>query len=329
MAALPAAAENARTEALQTLGVVLLPEDLSLRDWPQRAKRAGLSTIALHHQNSPKAVVDWIGKDEGQRFVEACKTLELQLEYELHAMKELLPRDLFAKNPLFFRQNDQGERTPDCNCCVHSEAGLKIIAENSLRLAAALRPTTHRHFFWGDDGQPWCYCPKCKELSASEQALVVENQVWRALSQRDPKAQLAHLAYANTLIPPTQVRPEAGVFLEYAPINRRYDIPYSQQAGAKAKEGLYLLDGNLKVFAKETAQVLEYWLDVSRFSHWQRPAEKLPWNKDVFLDDFRTYRNRGIRHITSFAAWVDADYQRRFSNLSFIDEYGAELKTAR
>src|SRR5262249_5680569 len=79
-----------------------------------------------------------------------------------------------------------------------------------------LRPTTWRYFFWGDDNQPWCRCPRCRELSDSDQALVFENYLLKALRQRDPKAQLAHLAYANTLSPPARVRPELAVFLEYA-----------------------------------------------------------------------------------------------------------------
>ncbi len=32
-----------------TRGVVLVPEDLSLADWPERAAGAGLTTISLHH----------------------------------------------------------------------------------------------------------------------------------------------------------------------------------------------------------------------------------------------------------------------------------------
>ena len=57
---------------------------------------------------------------------------------------------------------------------------------------------------------------------------------------------------------PKKVKPEKGVFLEYAPIKRRYDIPLEQQQDLA--EGLAALDANLKVFPKETAQVLEYWL---------------------------------------------------------------------
>ena len=70
---------------------------------------------------------------------------------------------------------------------------------------------------------------------------------------------------------------------------------------------------------------MKYWLDVSRFSHWKRPGVKLPWKKEVFLADVEMYRKRGIRHVTTFACWIDADYEKRFGDLGFIAEYGAGL----
>jgi hypothetical protein len=304
---------------------VLLPEDLTLADWPERAKHAGLSAIGIHHQNSPQVVIDWQKADAGQHFLERCRKFGLDVEYELHAMKELLPRSLFGKNSELFRMSDKGERTPDANCCVHAERGLEVIAENAVNIAKALRPTTGRYFFWGDDGQPWCLCPKCRDLSPSDQALVVENRILQALRKLDAKARVAHLAYQNTLPPPRAVTPDEGVFLEYAPINRRYDTPYERQQDPKRADGLPALDANLGVFPRETAQVLEYWLDVSRFSGWKRPAVKLPWDKQVLLADVAAYRKRGIRHITTFAAWIDADYKERFGDLDCIAEYGAAL----
>ena len=36
--------------------------------------------------------------DAGQSFLAKCGQLGLQVEYELHAMKELLPRDLFPND---------------------------------------------------------------------------------------------------------------------------------------------------------------------------------------------------------------------------------------
>ena len=320
------ARSTSESNALLTRGVVLVPEDLALSDWPRRAKDAGLTTIALHHQNSPAAVVKCMQSEAGGRFLEECRKLGLEIEYELHAMKELLPRNLFDKNPGFFRMNDKGERTPDVNCCMHSERALEIVCENALAIAKTLRPTTGRYFYWGDDGKPWCRCPKCRELSPSDQAVMLENRLCRALRVQDPQARVAHLAYTNTLPPPEKVKPDAGVFLEYAPIRRRYDIPYEKH-GAKEASGLAALEANLQIFPKDTAQVLEYWLDVSRFSRWKRPGVKIPWNREVCVADIQTYRKLGIRHITTFAAWIDADYRDRFKDLSFITEYGEALSS--
>lgn len=308
----------------ETRGVVLTPEDFTLADWPERASRAGLTTIGIHHQNSPKAVVDWVASDAGARVLEACSRLGLGVEYELHAMKELLPRDLFAKEPSLFRLDADGRRNPDSNCCPHSARALEIIAGNAAAIAEKLRPTTGRYFFWGD-GLPWCACAECRELIPSEQALLVENRILRALKGAEPRATLAHLAYHDTLPPPRKVAPGPGIFLEYAPIHRSYDEPYDRQVDPSRRDGLPMLDANLEVFPAATARVLEYWLDVSLFSRWKRPAVKLPWRPDVLAADLATYASRGLRHVSSFAVFVDADYARLHGEPTFIAEYGAAL----
>ena len=101
-------------------------------------------------------------------------------------------------------------------------------------------------------------------------------------------------------------------FLEYAPIKRRYDTPYEKQSEPSQPDALSALDANLAMFPAGTAQVLEYWLDVSRFSGWKRPAVRLPWRRDVLEADLATYASRGIRHVTSFAVYVDAEYRKRY-----------------
>ncbi len=311
----------------KTRGVVITPKDATLGDWQERARHAGLTTIALHP--FPSLVLNFVRTDDGQKFVEQCHRLGLQVEYELHAMRELLPRSLFPKDKSLFRMNEKGERVPDANLCIHSANALAIAAENALKFARQLRPTTGRYFFWGDDGQPWCRCDRCRNLTDSDQALMFENHLMKILRGIDPKASLAHLAYANTLSPPSGVKPEPGVFLEYAPIKRRYDIPYKQQITLDQPDGLSSLDANLKVFPADTAQVLEYWLDVSRFSGWKRPAVRLPWRRDVLEADLATYGSRGIRHVTSFTVYVDADYKKRYGEPEFIDEYGKALGSYR
>jgi hypothetical protein len=316
----------AKRQAFATRGVVIVPEDLTLAEWPDLAKEAGLTTIALHHGVSPAIVLKTIQSDRGQAFLERCRRLGLQVEYELHAMGELMPRGLFAKDKTMFRMDERGDRVAYGNMCVSSPRAMEIVAENAKRLAKELRPTTGRYFLWGDDGAPWCRCPKCRELSDSDQALLVENHLLKAIRSQDPKASLAHLAYALTIPPPKKVKPDPGVFLEYAPINRRYDVPLAKLTAAADKDGLANLDANLRVFPVETAQVLEYWLDVSKASSWRRPSKRLPWNRDIFLSDVQTYSSRGIRHITSFAAWIDADYVKRYGPPEFLKEYGAGLQ---
>jgi hypothetical protein len=311
----------------KTRGVVITPNDLTLGDWEQRAKQADLTTIALHP--FPSMVLKFVQSDDGKQFLGKCDRLGLQVEYELHAMRELLPRSLFSHDKSLFRMNEKHERIADANLCVHSTTALDIAAENALKFARSLTPTTGRYFFWGDDGQPWCRCDRCRGLTDSDQALMFENHLIRALRSLNPKASLAHLAYANTLSPPSAVKPEPGIFLEYAPIKRRYDIPYKQQTAPDQQDALSALDANLKVFPADTAHVLEYWLDVSRFSGWKRPAVKLPWRRDVLESDLETYGSRGIRHITSFAVYVDAEYRQRFGEPTFVNEYGAMLSAFR
>ena len=200
---------------------------------------------------------------------------------------------------------------------------MTICAERAAALARSLRPTAGRWFLWGDDGGGWCRCPHCRGLSDSDQALLWEHSVLAGLRSVDPELTLAHLAYHNTLAAPTQVRPEPGIFLEYAPIHRTYDQPYAHQTG-DAADALEHLDANLAVFDAATAQVLEYWLDESRFSSWRRPAVALPWRPDVMAADLATYAARGIRHATSFAVWLDEAYRQAHGEPP-VAEYGQLL----
>ena len=80
------------------------------------------------------------------------------------------------------------------------------------------------------------------------------------------------------------------------------------------------------MFPAATAQALEYWLDVSRFSQWKKPAAALPWRPDVLEADAKTYAGFGVRHLTTFAVWIDADYVHRFGEPIAIQEYGDILK---
>jgi hypothetical protein len=306
-----------------TRGIILLPFDLSLRDWPERAAKAGINTIALHAARRLDVLADFIRGDDGQRFLARCKNLNIQVEYELHAMGDLLSRELYYKDPTLFRLDESGMRNPDFNCNPFSTTALDIIAEKAVEFAKLFRPTTGRYFYWPDDGAKWDFSAEGRTLNASDQALLVENHILKALRKHiDPKASLSHISYHYTLAVPKAVKPEPGLFLEFAPILRDYSKsiadhlaktkrPHDSHPDPNTNGGyLEILESNLKLFGAETAQILEYWLDVSMFSKWTRPAVKLPWNAEICRDDVAAYRKLGIRHITSFANYTDADYLR-------------------
>ncbi len=313
----------AKEPFFRTRGVIVSPSDFATGPWPANATAAGLTTLATHVP--PARAEEFVRSDAGRRFLEDCARVGLEVEYEQHALGDLLPRDLFCKDPGLFRMNDRGERVPDANLCVSSKTAVAAVCENAVRYAQVLRPTTGRYFYWVDDAQPMCGCPECRGLSDSDQALLLENKILAALRKTDSRALLAHLCYQNTLKPPMQIKPERGVFLEFAPISRQYNVPVSRREVPAHAELLDALDANLAVFGCEGAQVLEYWLDVSRFSGWKRETLcKIPWNRDVFRDDLETYARRGIRHVTTFAVWLDGEYVARFGEPP-LAEYGAEL----
>lgn len=311
--------------SFQSRGVVVGPLRF-LIDWPERAAKLGLTTIALHghpHQDSTD-ILTFVASEQGQAFIKSCRILGIAVEYELHAMNYLLPRRLFECNPELFRMDDHGKRTPEGNFCLQSDDAWEIILDRAIDLAKQLPPTTHRYFLWPDDGPPWCRCPKCRTYSDSDQSLVLTNAIAKRLQKAvDSQAQIAHLAYHNTLDAPKVVTPGPGVFLEFAPIRRVHEIPMDAD---HETQHIYVkaLEENLKLFPADQAQVLEYWLDVSWFSNYTQPPKKLPFSREVLAADLDFYASLGIGHITTFGVDIDQDYLDLHGEPP-LDEYANEL----
>ncbi|WP_102407875.1 DUF4838 domain-containing protein [Parabacteroides bouchesdurhonensis] len=319
---------HTKESAFEMRGVVLSVHDLETVDWPRLATKSGINTIGTHV--TPKEVEAFITSERGKTFLADCQKYGIQVEHQLHAIHELLPRELFSEDSTMFRMDENGNRIADFNCCASSSNALDIIAKNAVYYARLLPSTNHRYYYWLDDGAPLCACPQCSCLSGSEQALMIENRMIQELRTFDPEAQLAHLAYHSTLEAPVKVKPAEGVFLEFAPFYRNWKKPLSDESasgrGMAHAENLRCLKENLEVFPAETAVVLEYWLDVSLFSDWKKPAVKLPWHKDVFMSDLNTYAGFGIKNITSFAVYMDDQYWKQYPDQSFLREYGKGMK---
>jgi hypothetical protein len=261
---------------------------------------------------------------EGQLLIDECEKKQISIEYEAHALQELLPRELFDEHPEYFRMDENGTRQKDHNMCFSSEGAYSEIEKNIVEIVRWLKPTTHRYFFWTDDvNNSYCHCELCKDYIGSEQTLLYENRLLNIIRKTDPLATLAHLAYGSTLTAPAKVKPLDRIFLEYAPIDRDLSKPIPE-------EHIRYLEDNLKIFPKNTAHVLEYWIDASKFSRWDRDSlVKIPWNKHDCERDVKLYSGMGIKSITTFATWmICSDYFNLYgqdSTLIVINEYGSIL----
>ena len=122
--------------------------------------------------------------------------------------------------------------TADRNFCVHSATAMRSAVEKALVFARALRSTTGRYYYWSDGCAAWCRCRRCRELSDSDQSLLVENAIVKALRSEEPVAQVAHLACHASMPPPKAIKPEAGVFLQFA---RSDDATTSHTRGRGAR----------------------------------------------------------------------------------------------
>lgn len=293
-------------------------------DYIQIAKENGINTFSIHGADRNSLV--W------KNFAKKCAEANIDLEYQEHMLAYVLHRELFNKHPEYFRMNKNGVRVNDANGCPSSKGALEEIYKNAKSIGLEYEPTNNRYYFWLDDGGDICYCDQCKNYNASDQALIFENEIIKALKEINPDALLAHLCYHNTVDAPSIIRPSDDIFLEFAPFTRSWNAPLSQTWAKSPRSSLthgdYLkaLKENLKIFPVETAQVLEYWLDVSLFSGWN-PSElvEAPWSNEIFQNDINTYASLGIKNITCYTAYIGPDYVNKFGDVSFLAEYGQGL----
>lgn len=303
------------TPKVEKHGVVVYPNDITsvgLAEWEKRIRLSGIKLIGLHAAtvNDPIDTLEaFVKSGMGRDFLELCDRMGVDVEYELHALQYILPRELFEDHPEYFREDEDGCRQLQYNMCFTSEEAVEAMRPRIESLLEWMKPTTHRYFFWTDDKQgKFCHCAGCSQYTPSEQALIYENRLLRLLREYDPEATLAHLAYHQTVEPPAAVRADEGIFLEFAPINRDYSQPLPLVSADALK-------ANLQAFPAYSQHILEYWLDESMYSNWKRDMlVPNPFKADECARDVCTYRSFGAADICCFATWLYGDY---------IAEYGS------
>ncbi len=299
--------------------LLIHPDEIS-KKWIDRMADNGISVIGIHPGGGKTAndalasLLELSKTEEYKALIDYAHARGLLVEYELHAMRYLLPESEFNAHPEWFRMTADGERSADLNCCATNSEMLDFVAERAAEVAKALYGSTNRYYFWLDDAKDaYCHCPSCEKLSPSDQQVLVLNRILKRLREDDPEASLAYLAYFEAIAAPIAVKPDEGIFLEYAPFERDFHAPIENDA--QADTILALLD----CFGTESARVLDYWYDNSLYSGWKKPPKAFTPDSPVINADLEYYTRLGFSELASFACYLGEDYEELHGDFDLSD----------
>lgn len=299
--------------------ILIHPSELS-RVWIDRMVAQGVDTLGLHPEGGQKAhqtlerLLALLETKEYRSLLDYAKSRGLRIEYELHAAGYLVERSLLEERPEWFRMNEAGERVNDWNFCISCEEALEHAAERAAALTDRLYGSEDTYFFWLDDArQGKCHCPRCREMSSSDQQLIFLNAVIRKIREKRPNAKLAYLAYYDTLTLPSERTPEDGIFLEFAPLDksRRNAAERETYADGIRREN-EMRAPLLDFFGKKNSRVLEYWLDNSLFSGWKKPPVRFTCDRAEIETDIADYVALGYEDISTFGCFLGQDYEELY-----------------
>jgi hypothetical protein len=295
-------------------GVVI--HDTECRDcWARRLEGSGLNLLGVHPAGGGNAhrslaeCAEYVKTPQFSAFRKRMNRAGIAVEFEMHALSWLLPRELFSSHPAWFRE-ENGARTSRFNCCATDNGALEFVAGRAAELARIFPSDTHRYHFWLDDvGEAKCSCPGCRHLTASDQALAITNAIADGVRRADSRGRTAYLAYRETLVAPVNVRPAPGVFLEFAPIGRDFDHALFDPSNELNAGQVQHLPALLDIFGREDAKALDYWIDNSLFSKWTKPPRQFALNAEVCRADVAEYRRLGFASVTSFGCFLGEEYE--------------------
>ncbi len=266
---------------------------MPFEDWIDFAAKMRLNRIYFCY--GPPAL-DWYTSQRAKLQGEVNKR-GLMIEVGGHLLPEFLPREMFAGHPDWFPRNAAGERVPTFNLNPFNPEALEYVTNRAAAYFGRI-PEASLFHAWPDDidGGGWSNEPGKEDYTASDQSLLVMNHIVNRLREKMPEANVAFLAYHDTVYAPRVVKPAPGIVYFYAPRERCYAHSLDDEHCALNRVYARALEQALPSFGAANAEVFEYYTDEVLFQNATNPP--LP---EVMAADARYYQRLGIPRVGSLA----------------------------
>jgi hypothetical protein len=288
---------------LELSGTVIEKPDFAIR---KLDVEEGLS----HNTENLKRLVEWapklryntlmVPRDYGGRgrvtwdqwrdaLTPECQKRGLIIEVGGHGYENFINADmdggkLFEKHPEWFGEKDSGTRSKSKRqvFCTSNPEAVNFVTRGVLDYLKS-HPEIEVFQLWPPDGADWCTCEPCKALGepADRQALLV-NHVQGVLAKERPNVRLEIIAYSKALLPPTKVKLDPRILVDYCPINQSFEVPINDPSS----------DRNRDYAAVVTAWRKQFTGDIGLYSYYRKYAWKsLPALIPHYMQaDLRFYR---------------------------------------
>jgi hypothetical protein len=142
---------------------------------------------------------------------------------------------LFDEHPEWFGKDDTGKRSKAQKrvFCTSNPHAVDFVTRGVLDYLNS-HPEIDVFQLWPPDGADWCTCDACKALGEAQdrQALLV-NHIQAAVEKAKPGVRLEIIAYSKALQPPTRVKLDPRILVDYCPINQSFEVPINDPSSTR------------------------------------------------------------------------------------------------
>lgn len=155
--------------------------------------------------------------------------------YENFLNAKMQDGKLFTAHPDWFGKDDAGKRSKLQKrvFCTSNEQAVGFVTHGVLEYLNS-HPEIDVFELWPPDGAEWCACVACKALGEPQdrQALLV-NHIQGAVDKAKPGVRLEIIAYSKALQPPTRVKLDPRILVDYCPINQSFEVPINDPSSTR------------------------------------------------------------------------------------------------